>query len=53
MCCGAFVNGWVLDLSNLSETRTWCQFFLTDPMFSVIYLFFVPTDPNFWTGNFL
>ena len=24
MCCGAFVNGWVLNLANLPETRTLC-----------------------------
>ena len=25
MCCEAFVNGWVLNLENLSETRTFFQ----------------------------
>ena len=27
MCCGAFVNGWVPNLENLSETRILCQSF--------------------------
>ena len=27
MCRGAFVNGWVLNLANLSETRTLFQCF--------------------------
>jgi len=53
MGLGAFVNGWVMNLINLSETRTLCQFFSTDPMFSVISFIFVLTDPNFWKENFL
>jgi len=47
MCCGAFVNGWVPNLANLSETTILCKLFSTDPNFSVIY-----TDPNFWKENF-
>jgi len=49
---GAFVNGWIMNLANLSETRTSCKYFKTDPVFSDLY-FFVPTDFNFWKGNFL
>jgi len=30
MCHGEFVNGSVLNLVNLSETRTLCQFFFND-----------------------
>ena len=44
MCRGAFVNGWVPNLANLSETRTLCKLFSTDLMFSVIYFIFVLTD---------
>jgi len=51
MCRGAFVNGWIPYLATLSETRTLCQFFLTDPIFSVIYL--IITDPNIWKENFV
>jgi len=53
MSHGAFVNSWIPNLANLSETRTLCQFCSSNPMFSVIYLFFVPTDPNFLMENFL
>ena len=52
MCHGAFVNGWVPNLANLSESRTLCQLFLPNPMFSVIYFISVLTNPNFWKGNF-
>jgi len=38
--CGAFVNVWVPNLANITETRTLCQYLSTDPMFSVIYLIF-------------
>jgi len=44
MCCGAFVNGWVMNLANLSETRTLCPFFSTDSMFPVTYFIFVSTN---------
>jgi len=37
MYYGAFINVWVLNLANLSETRTLCQIVSTDPMFSVIF----------------
>jgi len=40
MCHGAFVNSWVPDLANLSKARTWCHFFSTNPMFSVLYVIF-------------
>ena len=44
MCRGTLANGWVPNLANRSESKTLCQFFSTDPMFSVIYLIFVPID---------
>jgi len=39
-----FVNGWVWNLADLLETRSLGKSFSTDPMFSMIYLIFVPTD---------
>jgi len=40
MCRGAFLNGWIPNLANLSKTRILYKWFLTDPMFSVIYFIF-------------
>ena len=34
ICRGTFVNGCVPNLANLSETRSSCKYFSTDPMFS-------------------
>jgi len=31
MCCGTFLNGWVPNLANLSETRTMCKYFVNFP----------------------
>ena len=46
MSCGTFVNGLVPNLANLSESRTLCNFFSTDPMFWAI-LFLVWPIPIF------
>jgi len=50
-CHGALLNGWSLNLANLSETRTLCNLFLTDPMISVIYFIFVPHLPTLIFGR--
>ena len=34
MCREAFVYGWVLNLANLSETSTLCQFIFDPGMFT-------------------
>ena len=39
MCRGVFVNGWELNLANLSETITLFKYFSNNPMFSVIFSF--------------
>jgi len=44
MCCGAVVNGWVLNLANLPEIITLCQHFYLPYVFSD---YFVTTNPIF------
>jgi len=52
MCCGAFVNGWVLIMSNLLETRTLFLIFFRPSLCFQWFNCFSPDQPTLIFGRF-